>query len=108
MENWNKRARINVGLGVLALGTALASVPAFAQEVWQTYPMTISSPAFGPGPAQPFVAPAARPARPRYARRSGYNSMARVDLPQHGRCEVWQTYPMTISSPADYVPTDCQ
>lgn len=111
MKNQKTRAKINVGLGVLALGAALAAVPAFAQEVWKTYPMTISSPAFGPGPAQPFAAPSTRSARPTYTGRPvyNYNVAAQAYLPQGGRgCEVWQTYPMTVSTPANYVATNCQ
>lgn len=55
-----------IKLGTLALGIVLAA-PAFAQEVWQTYPFTISTPAFGPGPVTPYRAPPARrAARPLY------------------------------------------
>ena len=82
------RAKITMSLGALALGLALAPVPAFAQEVWQTYPMTVSSPAFGPGVARP-AAPAVRPL---------YNVVPQA--PAAAGREVWQTYPMTISSPA--------
>lgn len=105
MKNQNTRAKLNLGLGALVLGAALASVPAFAQEVWQTYPMTISSPAFGPGPAKTFPPPATRPERPTYTPKHVYNS---AYLPQGGRCEVWQTYPMTVATPADYIATGCQ
>jgi len=96
------RTKMIISVSVLALGVALASAPTFAQEVWQTYPLTISSPAFGPGPVTPFQAPAAKPAA-----RPLYNV---VPAPQAGlsRCEVWQTYPMSISTPADYVASDCQ
>ena len=103
------RAKIHVGLGALTLAAVFAAAPAVAQEVWQTYPMTISSPAFGPGPAQQFAAPAARAERPARTRRPLYNTAARVDAPRGGHaCEVWETYPMTISTPANYLPTSCQ
>lgn len=97
------RTKMIIGVSVLALGVALASAPTFAQEVWQTYPLTISTPAFGPGPVMPFQAPAAKPAaRPLY---NVVPSAPQAGLP---RCEVWQTYPDTISTPADYVATNCQ
>jgi hypothetical protein len=41
--------KITLGLGALALGVAVAASPAAAQEVMLLYPMTIASPAFGPG-----------------------------------------------------------
>jgi len=101
MRNQNIPVKIHLGLGVLVLGVALGSVPAFAQEVWQTYPMTISTPAFGPGHAQSFAAPTTRPARRGHGARLVYNSAARAELYQGGRaCEVWQTYPMTVSTAA--------
>ena len=89
--------KITLGLGALALGAAVASVPAFAQEVWQTYPLTISTPAFGPGPVKPFVAAATPSAR------HLYNSVPQAVaspavLPG---CDVTQTYPLTISTPAN-------
>jgi hypothetical protein len=90
-----------IRLGALALGVVLA-VPAFAQEVWQTYPMTISTPAFGPGPVKSFQAPAAQPAA-----RQLYNVVPSAQG-AGPRCEAWQTYPMTISTPADYDATACQ
>jgi hypothetical protein len=87
---------------MLAAAVALASAPAIAQEVWQTYPMTISTPSFGPGPAAPIQVPAVKPAV-----RHLYNV---VPAPQAdlSRCEVWQTYPGTISTAANYIATDCE
>jgi hypothetical protein len=114
MQNQNMRAKINVGLGALALAATLASAPAFAQEVWQTYPQTISTPAFGPGYARIFAAPEARPARRTRAERAErpvYNAAAYAypSSPQGGRCEVWQTYPATISTPAfGHYDSSCQ
>lgn len=101
----NMFPKISLSAGALALGVALASVPAFAQEVWQTYPMTASTPAFGPGPVRPFVA-AATPS----ARRHVYNYAPQAAAAQtnFGRCEEWQTYPMTAATPADYIATNCQ
>lgn len=94
--------------GTLALGVVLA-VPAFAQEVWQTYPMTASTPAFGPGPVTPATRPVYNVApRPLYnvAPRPVYNAVPwRLYnvAPQAAAplCEVWQTYPMTASTPAN-------
>jgi hypothetical protein len=102
MQNQNMRTKINIGLGALALGVALVSAPALAQEVWQTYPQTISTPAFGPGYARIFATPETRPARRTRAARPVYNAAdyASPSSPQGGRCEVWQTYPGTISTPA--------
>jgi hypothetical protein len=62
-----------IGLGALALGVALASVPAFAQA----YPTA----------ARPF-------ARPLYMV-APHQQQARP-LPL---CQVWQTYPDTIGKP---------
>jgi hypothetical protein len=115
------RTVTTIKVGTLALGIVLA-VPAFAQEVWQTYPMTISTPAFGRGPVAPgayYVAPRrlynvspyyaapyyVAPRRlynvaPHYAaRRRLYNVAPPAAAAAH-LCEVWQTYPMTISTPA--------
>lgn len=89
------RTKIAISLGALALGAVLA-VPAFAQEVWQSYPFTISTPAFGPGPVQPAPALRAHAARPLY------NVVPPAAAPQSAmtHCDVTQSYPMTISTPA--------
>ncbi len=75
----------------LALGLTLASSSTFAQS--RTYPMTISSPAFGPGVSASNL-PVARPAE--YSdERSSYAYAPSAQLP-----DVSEIYPMTISSPA--------
>jgi|ERR1035437_2657543 hypothetical protein len=91
--------KITITLGTLALGVALASFSAFAQEVWQTYPGTIATPAFGPGVAKGNQ-PAAKPLNATPFEKM-YNYMPNEQAPPaQALPEVWQTYPGTISTPA--------
>jgi len=93
------------GIGTLAVGVALAS-SALAQT--ETYPMGISSPAFGPGPSgatPPAAASTTQPSRspsqsvPRSTNASTRANSSFASAPPE-RTEVYQTYPMGISSPA--------
>jgi len=80
------------GIATLAFGLTLAAGSALAQS--QTYPMGISSPAFGPG-VSGATPPAAATTNPRS--RSAHSSLASAP---YERPDVSQTYPMGISSPA--------
>jgi hypothetical protein len=134
---------ITISLGAFALGVALAASPAAAQEVMLLYPMTIASPAFGPGyrgPAAPvYAAPvytgpgyAYAYAGPTYGKRAyrraayarkyyarplygpyayapgpyayapGTYAYAPAPMLPFAQQEpqIWQAYPMTISTPA--------
>jgi hypothetical protein len=92
------------GIGTLAVGVALAT-SALAQT--ETYPMGISSPAFGPGPSgatPPAAASTAQsrspsPSVPRSTNASRSANSSFASAPPE-RTEVYQTYPMGISSPA--------
>jgi hypothetical protein len=86
--------KIAINSAMLALSVAFASGPALAQDVSQTYPMTISSPAFGPG----VPSRVQRPVRSAYARSlTNVYAYAPYEVPTRN---VSQIYPMTISSPA--------
>ena len=92
--------KVLAGIGALAFGLALAGGSALAQS--QTYPMGISSPAFGPGvagatpPAAATTSQPSRSARRRSSRETGHSSLASAPSER----DVSQTYPMGISSPA--------
>jgi len=81
------------GIGTLAFGLTLAAGSALAQS--QTYPMGISSPAFGPGVSSATPPAAATTSPP--SRATANSSLA--SAPSE-RSDVSQTYPMGISSPA--------
>ena len=87
--------KVLAGIGTLAFGLTLAAGSALAQS--QTYPMGISSPAFGPG-VSGATPPAAATTNPpsRSATASANSSLA--SAPSE-RPDVSQTYPMGISSP---------
>jgi hypothetical protein len=94
--------KVLAGLGTLALGLTLAATSALAQS--QTYPMGISSPAFGPGvsgatpPAEATANPPSRSATT--SRRSRASANSSLASAPSERSDVSQTYPMGISSPA--------
>src|SRR5205085_12663633 len=108
--------KVIAGIGTLAVGVALTAGSALAQT--QTYPMGISSPAYGPGssgansPAaaaasQPSAAATtsqssrsattSQPSRPTANSSTANSSFA--SAPSE-RSEIYQTYPRGISSPA--------
>jgi hypothetical protein len=94
--------KVLAGIATLAFGLTLAAGSALAQS--QTYPMGISSPAFGPGvpgatpPAAATTNPPSRSATTsRPSRASAHSSLASAP---YERPDVSQTYPMGISSPA--------
>lgn len=78
-------AKISRSLGALAFSIALLSVPALAQEVWQTHPMSHRT-----GTVSSTVTPAVRMPtnRPLY---DVVPPQARQPFAQ----EVWQTYPIS-------------
>ena len=84
--------KVLAGIGTLAFGLTLAAGSALAQS--QTYPMGISSPAFGPGVPGATSTAAATTTRPP---RSAHSSLASAP---YERPDVSQTYPMGISWPA--------
>jgi hypothetical protein len=94
--------KVLAGIGTLAFGLTLATGSALAQS--QTYPMGISSPAFGPGvsgatpSAEATTNPPSRSA-PR-GRRSHASANSSLASAPSDRSDVSQTYPMGISSPA--------
>ena len=91
--------KVLAGIGTLAFGLTLAAGSALAQS--QTYPMGISSPAFGPG-VPGATPPAAATTNPRHVRKSAVAASANSSLASapSERPDVSQTYPMGISSPA--------
>ena len=94
------------GFGTLAASVALVAGSALAQT--GTYPMGISSPAYGPGVSggtPPAAASTTQPSSsattsqpPSTANSSTANSSF-ASAPSE-RSEIYQTYPMGISSPA--------
>jgi hypothetical protein len=92
--------KVVAGIGTLALGLTLAAGSALAQT--ETYPMGISSPAFGPGVSN-ATPPAAATTNPQRSTRTSRtpsptaNSSLAAAPSERG---VTQTYPMGISSPA--------
>ena len=90
---------LKLKVSLLVLTVAAIAIPgaALAQDVSQTYPMTISSPAFGPGVRQPV---ARHWETPSYRRREIFAAADMTAARGSAMPEVWQTYPMTISTPA--------
>ena len=93
--------KVLTGIGALAFSLTLAASSALAQS--ETYPMGISSPAFGPGvsgatpPAVTTNPPARSATTSRRSRARANSSLASAPAE---RSDVSQTYPMGISSPA--------
>jgi hypothetical protein len=88
-------------IGTLAFGLTLAAGSALAQS--QTYPMGISSPAFGPGVSGATPPAAATTNTPSRSARTSRPSRAMANsslASAPSERDVSQTYPMGISSPA--------
>jgi hypothetical protein len=93
--------KVVAGIGTLALGLTLAAGSALAQT--ETYPMGISSPAFGPGvqnTTPPAAATTTRPSRPARTSRTSHPAANSSLASAPSERDVTQTYPMGISSPA--------
>jgi hypothetical protein len=93
--------KVVAGIGTLALGLTLAAGLALAQT--ETYPMGISSPAFGPGvqnTTPPAAATTTRPSRPARTSQTSHPTANSSLASAPSERDVAQTYPMGISSPA--------
>ena len=92
--------KVLVCIGTLAFGITLTAGSALAQS--ETYPMGISSPAFGPGvsgatPSAPTTTSRPSHSATRPSHETANSSFANAPS---NRSDVSQTYPMGISSPA--------